>query len=169
MKQIAPAVGVAMCPRSSRPRERVQLILGLAVCAVWASASLSDAHSIGACEAYIGPGAGIALVGSFLAVLLATFSAMLTLATWPIRWLWRRLRGRRARARSKVRRVVILGLDGLDPLLVDEFLEEGRLPNLARLRDTGTYTRLGTTWPPLSPARAWASSHSRRRIRPPRS
>ena len=52
--------------------------------------------------------------------------------------------------------MVILGLDGLDPGLVDRFLEEGRLPNMARLQAEGTYTRLGTTWPPLSPV-AWAS------------
>ncbi|MEX0610887.1 MAG: alkaline phosphatase family protein, partial [Pirellulales bacterium] len=57
---------------------------------------------------------------------------------------------------AKVSRVVILGLDGLDPQLVDQFMAAGLLPNLARLRDTGTYTRLGTTWPPLSPV-AWSS------------
>lgn len=107
-------------------------------------------------HAYIGPGAGIALVGSFLAVLVAMLSALMALVTWPVRWLWRMVRGHRARARAKVRRVVVLGLDGLDPQLVDTFLAEGLLPNLARLRDEGVYTRLGTTWPPLSPV-AWSS------------
>jgi len=107
-------------------------------------------------HAYIGPGAGIALVGSFVAVLVAMASAFLTLITWPIRWTWRAIRGRRALANAKVRRVVILGLDGLDPMLVDQYLEEGLLPNLAKLRDAGTYKRLGTTWPPLSPV-AWSS------------
>ncbi|MCG8448081.1 MAG: alkaline phosphatase family protein [Pirellulales bacterium] len=106
--------------------------------------------------AYIGPGAGIALFGSFLAVLIAMFSAFLAILTWPLRWLWRLGRGRSARARAKVRRVVILGLDGLDPDLVEQYLEEGLLPNLAQLRQEGTYTRLGTTWPPLSPV-AWSS------------
>jgi predicted AlkP superfamily phosphohydrolase/phosphomutase len=106
--------------------------------------------------AYIGPGAGIALVGSFMAVLVALFSAFLAVLTWPMRWIWRAWRNRRALAKAKVGRVVILGLDGLDPDLVDELLAEGRLPNLARLRDQGSYTRLGTTWPPLSPV-AWSS------------
>lgn len=106
--------------------------------------------------AYIGPGAGVALVGSFFAVLVAMLTAFLTLFTWPLRWAWRAIRGRRAMAKAKVRRVVILGLDGLDPMLVDQYLEEGILPNLAKLRDTGSYTRLGTTWPPLSPV-AWSS------------
>ncbi|REJ68557.1 MAG: nucleotide pyrophosphatase [Planctomycetota bacterium] len=106
--------------------------------------------------AYLGPGAGVALVGSLGAVLVAMASAFLTLMTWPIRWVWRSLRGRHAMARARVRRVVILGLDGLDPQLVDQFLSEGRMPNLAKLRDRGTYARLGTTWPPLSPV-AWSS------------
>jgi predicted AlkP superfamily phosphohydrolase/phosphomutase len=106
--------------------------------------------------AYIGPGAGLALAGTFLAVLTAMFSALLAVVFWPFRGLWRALRGRQARRRAKVRRVVILGLDGLDPLLVDQFLSEGRLPNLDRLRRDGTYLRLGTTWPPLSPV-AWSS------------
>ncbi len=106
--------------------------------------------------AYIGPGAGIALAGSFLAVLVAMFSALVAVITWPFRSLWRGLRGRQARRRAKVGRVVILGLDGLDPLLVDEFLAAGLLPNLDRLRREGCYLRLGTTWPPLSPV-AWSS------------
>ena len=106
--------------------------------------------------AYIGPGAGIALMGSFLAVLVAMISALVTLLTWPIRWIWRTLRGRRAMRKAQVGRVVILGLDGLSPELVDQYLAEGLLPNLSRLRDEGSYARLGTTWPPLSPV-AWSS------------
>lgn len=127
---------------------------------VWlcASPQLAHAHVLEAdvCLAYIGPGAGIALFGSFLAVLIATFSAFLALLLWPIRWAWRSFRGRKARSRAKVRRVVILGLDGLDPDLVEQYLKEGLLPNLAQLKEEGTYTRLGTTWPPLSPV-AWSS------------
>ena len=106
--------------------------------------------------AYIGPGAGIALVGSFLAVLLALVSAFFALMTWPIRWGWRAWRSRRALAKAKTQRVVILGLDGLDPDLVDEFFGEGLLPNLAKLKEHGSYQRLQTTWPPLSPV-AWSS------------
>ena len=105
---------------------------------------------------YLGPGAGIALVGSFLAVLIALASAFLVVITRPIKWCWRTLRHRSALSRAQVKRVVILGLDGLDPELTDAMLEEGRLPNLARLRDQGSYNRLGTTWPPLSPV-AWSS------------
>ena len=105
---------------------------------------------------YIGPGAGIALVGSFLVVLLTFLTALLTIFTWPVRRVWRMLRGQRALRHARVQRVVVLGLDGLEPTLVDQYLEQGQLPNLAKLREQGCYQRLGTTWPPLSPV-AWSS------------
>ena len=107
-------------------------------------------------RAYIGPGAGIALVSTFFSLLIAMFSALLALLTWPVRWAWRAWRSRKALRRAKVRRVVVLGLDGLDPDLLERFLDEGLLPNLQKLQQEGTYTRLGTTWPPLSPV-AWSS------------
>ena len=106
--------------------------------------------------AYIGPGAGFALAGSFLAVIGALFSAFIALLTWPIRWMWRWFRSRKAFAKAKTKRVVILGLDGLDPDLIDEFLEQGILENFSKLKEEGSYRRLGTTWPPLSPV-AWSS------------
>ena len=37
--------------------------------------------------AYIGPGAGFALAGSFFAVFAAIFSAFFTFLTWPLRLL----------------------------------------------------------------------------------
>ncbi len=39
--------------------------------------------------AYIGPGAGFALAGSFFAVFAAIFSAFFTFLTWPVRLLAR--------------------------------------------------------------------------------
>src|SRR5262245_41533798 len=110
-------------------------------------------------HAYIGPGAGFALGGSFLAAFAAVFSAVLLLLTWPLRLLWRGLRallGRRTRARSRVKRVVILGLDGLDHGLTAKLLAEDKLPHLARLRDQGCFKALGSTLPPISPV-AWSS------------
>ena len=44
-------------------------------------------------HAYIGPGAGIALLGSFLAVFSAFLSAFFFVISWPIRFLWRGMRG----------------------------------------------------------------------------
>ncbi len=54
-------------------------------------------------QAYIGPGAGFALAGSFFTVFAAVLSAILTFLTWPIRLLTRSLFGMRALARSRFR------------------------------------------------------------------
>lgn len=107
-------------------------------------------------QAYIGPGAGFAVLGSFLVFFVAMVSAVITLFTWPIRWVFRAIRGRRALARAKVKRVVVLGLDGMEPSLVEKYSAEGKLPNLVKLRAQGCFRKLGTTLPPLSPV-AWSS------------
>lgn len=52
--------------------------------------------------------------------------------------------------------VVVLGFDGADPGLLSKWMAEGKLPNLARLAQTGTFRPLGTTNPPESPV-AWAA------------
>lgn len=140
--------------RDHRSRRQVVLCLML-----WSIARLLTAIRCDGVEvdcAYIGPGAGIALVSSFFAVFFAVIAALGAIMAWPIRRVWRTVRGRKALRAAKVKRVVILGLDGLEPALTDRFLEEGRLPNLARLAEQGTYKRLGTTCPPLSPV-AWSS------------
>ncbi len=107
-------------------------------------------------QAYIGPGAGFAVVGSLLAIFAATLSAVLALFTWPVRYVIRTIRGHRAFVRSRVRKFVVLGLDGMDYALTKEFLEEGKLPNLANLRREGCFKQLATTIPPISPV-AWSS------------
>jgi predicted AlkP superfamily phosphohydrolase/phosphomutase len=107
-------------------------------------------------HAYIGPGAGFAVLGSFLVVLAAVLLGGLVLVTWPIRFLFRARRRRRAYAKSQVDRVVVLGFDGMDPKITDAMLAANRLPNLAKLRESGVYARLGTTCPAMSPV-AWSS------------
>ncbi|MHC4611331.1 MAG: hypothetical protein ACYS7M_13385, partial [Planctomycetota bacterium] len=73
-------------------------------------------------QAYIGPGAGFAVLSSFLVVFVAILSAFFTLLTWPIRWVFRAIRGRKAFRRARIKRLVILGLDGMSPKLVDEYM-----------------------------------------------
>jgi predicted AlkP superfamily phosphohydrolase/phosphomutase len=107
-------------------------------------------------QAYIGPGAGFAVAGSLLAIFSATLSAVLALFTWPIRFVIRAIRGRRAFARSRIKKFVVLGLDGMDYALTKEFLDEGKLPNLTNLRRKGCFKQLTTTVPPISPV-AWSS------------
>lgn len=50
--------------------------------------------------------------------------------------------------------VIVLGIDGMDPGFVERHWDS--LPNLARLRDRGSFQRLATTTPPQSPV-AWSS------------
>jgi predicted AlkP superfamily phosphohydrolase/phosphomutase len=64
--------------------------------------------------------------------------------------------GARRATRPVTNQVVILGFDGADPTLAQKWMDEGKLPNLARLARTGTFVPLGTTNPPESPV-AWAS------------
>ena len=106
--------------------------------------------------AYIGPGAGFAFLSSFLIFFLTFLLAVFSLLSWPFRFVWKALRGQRAYKKGLVERVVILGLDGLEPTLAEKFMAEGKLPNLARLRKDGAYARLRTTTPAISPV-AWSS------------
>lgn len=54
------------------------------------------------------------------------------------------------------RRVVVLGIDGLDYHLVRDLIAQGRLPHLATLGEGGRFTPLATTTPPQSPV-AWST------------
>lgn len=47
-------------------------------------------------------------------------------------------------------------MDGLEPSIVESMLERGELPNLARIRQSGSYSRLRTTYPAQTPV-AWSS------------
>ena len=60
-----------------------------------------------------------------------------------------------ANAESR-QRVIVLGFDGADAQVIEKMLAEGKLPNLAKLKKMGTYSRLATTNPAQSPV-AWAS------------
>lgn len=54
------------------------------------------------------------------------------------------------------KKVIVIGLDGLEPTIVESMLERGELPNLARVKQTGSYSRLKTTYPAQTPV-AWSS------------
>ena len=61
-----------------------------------------------------------------------------------------------ARPTNPARRVIVLGIDGMDPALVRQFIADGRMPNAARLMQMGGMSALGTSNPPQSPV-AWSS------------
>ena len=85
-------------------------------------------------HAYAGPGAGFAVLSSFWTLFIAFLYSLYALLTWPLRYLWRVVRGRNAYGKAQFKRAIILGFDGMDPELADRFMGEGLLPNLAKLR-----------------------------------
>jgi predicted AlkP superfamily phosphohydrolase/phosphomutase len=106
--------------------------------------------------AYIGPGAGFAFLGSFLSLIASLFLTACSFLIWPFRMAWALARRRQGFRKAKIRRLIFLGLDGLDPRLTERFMAEGKLPNLARLKEQGSFHRLRTTFPALSPV-AWST------------
>ena len=110
----------------------------------------------GEAAAYIGPGAGFALGGSML-VLLATFALALgIILTWPIRLLYRTLTVGNPYKKAVAKKVVILGLDGMDPGLTTKFMRDGRMPNFQKLAEKGVFRPLDTSEPSMSPV-AWST------------
>ncbi len=105
--------------------------------------------------AYVGPGAGFVFITSFLALFVTGVLAFFSLLLWPFRTAWRLIR-QVGQAKPKVRRLIVVGLDGQDPRLTDRFMQEGRLPNFKRLAEEGCYHRLQSTYPSISPV-AWSS------------
>ncbi|OGD27246.1 MAG: hypothetical protein A2Y56_03030 [Candidatus Aminicenantes bacterium RBG_13_63_10] len=74
------------------------------------------------------------------------------LAASPASGLVRRIAGRRETARK----VIILGCDGMDHHLVQNWMKEGHLPALRKLVSRGCFRPLGTSIPPQSPV-AWSN------------
>src|SRR5947199_1476205 len=107
-------------------------------------------------DAYAGPGAGFAVLSSCWTLFVAFLYSAYAFLTWPFRHLFRLLRHGKAYGKARIKRAVILGFDGMDPELASRFIAEGKLPNLAKLRDQGTFRKLRTTLPPISPV-AWST------------
>src|SRR5437660_2404996 len=59
-------------------------------------------------------------------------------------------------SRSAGKKVIVIGIDGMDPRLSESMMSEGQLPHLAKLRAAGGFSNLGTSIPPQSPV-AWAN------------
>jgi predicted AlkP superfamily phosphohydrolase/phosphomutase len=66
------------------------------------------------------------------------------------------LGARRNAARALGKKMIIIGIDGMDPRLCERMMAEGLLPNLEKLRAAGGFSALGTSTPPQSPV-AWAN------------
>ena len=120
-----------------------------------ALALLATLFAAAPAAAYIGPGAGFALMSSFLVLLGTVALAFVSLLAWPVRTLWRVIR-RKKPPKAHVKRLVFVGLDGQDPRLTERMMKEGHLPNFKRLSKRGSYRRIASTYPALSPV-AWST------------
>ncbi|NOY38668.1 MAG: hypothetical protein GXO95_00030 [Nitrospirae bacterium] len=61
-----------------------------------------------------------------------------------------------AGAEQDSKKVLILGFDGMDPVLLEKYMEEGLMPNFKRLANEGDFKPLTTSMPPQSPV-AWSN------------
>ena len=55
-----------------------------------------------------------------------------------------------------MKKVIVIGLDGLEPRLTERYQSRGDLPNLQRLQEMGGYGRVRTTTPAQTPV-AWST------------
>jgi predicted AlkP superfamily phosphohydrolase/phosphomutase len=65
-------------------------------------------------------------------------------------------RGYKKMEKGEFNRVIVLGMDGLDPKILESMMRRGELPHFSRLAAEGFYSRLGTSMPPQSPV-AWST------------
>ncbi|MBD3857479.1 MAG: alkaline phosphatase family protein [Acidobacteria bacterium] len=106
-------------------------------------------------DAYIGPGAGFAVLGSFAVIFVTMLLAGASLLVWPFRMLWRAIR-RRTKSKPLVKRLIVLGFDGQETTITERMMAEGELPNFQKLAASGCYSRLRSTFPSITPV-AWSS------------
>jgi predicted AlkP superfamily phosphohydrolase/phosphomutase len=57
---------------------------------------------------------------------------------------------------SRLKKVIVVGLDGVDPHIVNSLLSRQQLPSLARLAASGRFTTVATTYPAQTPV-AWST------------
>lgn len=107
-------------------------------------------------NAYIGPGAGFALISSFMATFIAIISVLFAILILPFKIILRKIKKRKPEEKSIFNRIVLIGLDGLDPDITKRFLRQDKLPNIKNLINNGTFKELNTTNPAVSPV-AWST------------
>jgi len=139
----------------STGRNAYSTVLLLVICTLTLMRHQGHAHT-GLELAYIGPGAGFAFLGSFLTLITSLLLSLVSFLAWPFRMIWLLVNRRQGYRKAHVKKLIFLGLDGFDPTLAERFMAEGKLPNLSRLRQQGSYSRLRTTFPALSPV-AWST------------
>jgi len=61
-----------------------------------------------------------------------------------------------AGSKKPAKKVIIIGFDGMDPLLSERMMDEGLMPNFDSLRKNNGFRRLGSSIPPQTPV-AWSN------------
>ncbi len=130
--------------------------LRFAALALAAAAAALLASAPGTAAAYVGPGAGIALLTGLATLIFSMLLGLLSLLLYPLRLIHRRVTRKRPPRPARIKRAVLIGLDGLDPDLCLRFMEEGKLPTFSKLAEDGMFRPLATTTPAMSPV-AWSS------------
>lgn len=55
------------------------------------------------------------------------------------------------------KKLLVIGIDGMDPVLLQQYIDEKKMPNVKQLIDNGgDFKKLGTSYPPQSPV-AWSN------------
>jgi predicted AlkP superfamily phosphohydrolase/phosphomutase len=62
----------------------------------------------------------------------------------------------RAPSSAAQKKLIVLGIDGMDPLLLRQWMDEGKMPNFKSLATRGSFLPLQTSIPPQSPV-AWSN------------
>ncbi len=105
--------------------------------------------------AYIGPGAGFAAAGAGMMLVGTFFLAIGVVLLWPLKAVVRLVTPGK-HGPQKFKRVVVIGFDGMDPGLAQQYMREGRMPVLKKLAETGCFHPLETACPSISPV-AWST------------
>jgi len=126
---------------------RFAALAGVLLC----TAAPAQAQSL----AYIGPGVGFAAAGSVF-VLAGTFLlAFGIVLIWPLKFAVRMLTPAK-HGPQKFKRMIVVGFDGMDPGLAQQYMAEGRMPVLKKLAEKGCFYPLETACPSISPV-AWST------------
>ena len=123
-------------------------------------------------EAYIDPGTGGLVISSGLSAAWAFLAALFLVVLRPVRrflrrmWKWLMALALLAgiiiylssldSPVAVAPKVLLIGIDGTPPRVVEELMADGKLPNFVRLKERGGYARLQATIPPESPV-AWSA------------
>ncbi|MEW5694181.1 MAG: alkaline phosphatase family protein, partial [Candidatus Hydrogenedentota bacterium] len=103
-------------------------------------------------NAYVGPGAGFVIGGVSGILLIVIFSILFTIVVLPFSFFIKEFIYKKPEHKPLKNRVIIIGFDGLDPEILNRYIESGLIKNINKF----FINKLKTTNPAISPV-AWSS------------